>query len=101
MPLPLNHQTAEQFAARFWARVADVHQRAREGDSAAAAERDRLMWRIWRWIQDGDLTSNQVRLSFNAYFVRSLDATQWNAFVLSRLIPMKNRHLAALAEADL
>jgi hypothetical protein len=56
---------------------------------------------VWRWIQDGDLTSDQVRLSFNAHFGRSLTVAQWNSYVTSRLIPMKDRYLAALAEADL
>jgi len=77
------------------------HVRAKEGDSLAAAGRDRLVWRIWRWIQDGELTSDQVRLSFNAHFGRSLTTPQWNSLVNTRLVPMKDRHLASLAETDL
>ena len=100
MALPLNHQTAAQFAARFWTRLAEVHARAKEGNVRSAAIRDRLVWRIWRWIQDGDLTNDQVRLSFNAHFGRSLNLAQWNSYVNSRLIPMKDRHLASLAEGD-
>lgn len=101
MALPLQHQTAAQFAARFWVRVTAAEAAARAGSREAAARRDYLVWRIWRWIQDGDLTSDQVRLSFNAHFGRSLNTTQWNSFVTTRLIPMKDRHLALLAEAAL
>jgi hypothetical protein len=101
VPLPLTHQSAAQFAARFWVRMTSAHAMARAGDAEAAARRDKLVWRIWRWIQDGDLTSDQVRLSFNAHFGRSLNTTQWNNLVTTRLVPMKDRHLAALAEADL
>lgn len=100
MALQLNHQTAAQFAARLWTRVSMAHAAARAGDASAGALRDRLVWRVWKWIQDGALTNDQVRLSFNAHFNRSLDMTQWNSFVTSHLIPMKNRHLAALAQAD-
>lgn len=100
MALTLTHQTAQQFAARFWVRVSMAHAAARAGDTSAAALRDRLVWRIWRWIQNGDLTSDQVRQSFNAHFGRSLNTTQWNSYVTTRLIPMKDRHLATLAEAD-
>ncbi len=101
MALPLQHQTAAQFAARFWVRVTMAEGAARAGYLEAAARRDYLIWRIWRWIQDGDLTSDQVRQSFNSHFGRSLNTTQWNTLVTTRLIPMKDRHLAALAEAAL
>ena len=101
MALVLKHQTAAQFAARFWVRMTEAHALAKAGNVEAAARRDKLVWRIWRWIQDGALTSDQVRLSFNAHFGRSLNTTQWNNLVTTRLVPMKDRHLAALAEADL
>jgi hypothetical protein len=81
--------------------MTEAHARAKEGNLDAAARRDFLVWRLWRWIQDGELTSNEVRLSFNAHFGRSLNTTQWNNLVTTRLVPMKDRHLAALAEADL
>ena len=101
MALPLNHQTPAQFAARFWTRVAEVHERARAGDADAAALRDKLVWRVWAWIQSGDLTSDQVRVSFNNHFNRALTTNQWNQYVNSRLIPMKDRYLAQLAEGEL
>ena len=94
MALVLRHQTAAQFAARFWAKVKDAYQNDRP-------EFERLVWRIWRWVQDGDLTNDQVRLSFNAAFGRSLNTSQWNSFVTARLVPIKDRYLARLAEAEL
>ena len=95
MALDLKHQTAAQFAARFWARV----KRAQEsGDQWARA---RLVWWIWARIQAGDLTSDQVRLSYNNYFGKSLTVAQWNTLVSTRLVPIKDRYLAMLAEADL
>ena len=101
MALPLNHQTAAEFAARFWTRLSMAHAAAQAGDADAAARRDYLAWRVWRWVQDGDLTNDQVRQSFNAHFGRSLNVAQWNSYVTSRLVPMKDRHLASLAEGDL
>ncbi len=101
MALTLKHQTQAEFAARFWVRVTEAQTLAKAGSKGAAALRDFLVWRVWSWIQTGDLTSDQVRLSFNAHFGRSLTAGQWNTLVTTRLIPMKDRHLAALAETDL
>jgi hypothetical protein len=95
MALNLKHQTPAQFAARFWARV-----------QAARAAGDqytwhRLIWWVWSKVQSGDLTSDQVRLSFNNAFNRSLTTAQWNTFVTTKLVPIKDRYLAMLAEAEL
>ncbi len=60
-----------------------------------------MIWWIWTRIQAGDLTSDQVRLSFNAAFGRNLNTTQWNSLVTTRFVPMKDRYLALLAEAAL
>jgi hypothetical protein len=95
MALDLKHQTAAQFAARFWKRV----QTARAAGDTYTWHR--LIWWVWSKVQSGDLTSDQVRLSFNAAFGRSLNTTQWNAFVTAKLVPIKDRYLAMLAEADL
>ena len=95
MALNLQHQTAAQFAARFWQLV----QRARS--SGDQQEYHRLIWWVWTKIQAGDLTSNDVRLSFNAAFGRSLNTTQWNNLVTTRFIPMKDRYVAWLAEGGL
>ena len=94
MALNLQHQTTAQFAARFWLRVAIAYQLDRP-------EFERLIWWIWSKVQSGDLTNDQVRLSFNAHFGRSLTLAQWNSFVTTRLVPIKDRYLARLAEAAL
>lgn len=95
MALVLNHQTADEFAHRFWNKVVEAYQ---AGDKLLY---HRLVWWIWSKIQAGDLTSNQVRLSFNSVFSRSLDTTQWNNLVTTRFIPIKDRYLAMLAEGEL
>ncbi len=95
MSLNLQHQTAAQFAARFWGRVRRAYQ------SNDKLEFCRLIWWVWTKIQAGDLTSDQVRLSFNAAYGRSLNTTQWNNFVTNTLIPAKDRYLAILQQADL
>ena len=95
MALTLNHQTQAEFAARFWARLLDAYQR---GDKY---EWSRLIWWIWSRIQAGDLTSDQVRQSFNAAYGRSYNTTQWNTLVTTRFLPAKDRYLAMLAETDL
>jgi hypothetical protein len=95
MALNLQHQTADEFAARFWQKVRDAYS---TGDKLA---HHRLVWWIWTKIQAGDLTSNQVRLSYNNAFDKSLDSTQWNTFVTTRLVPMKDRYLSLLAESEL
>ena len=95
MPLALNHQTAAQFADRFWAKLRAAYL---AGDKLTY---HRLVWWIWSRIQAGDLTSNDVRLSYNAAYGKSLNTTQWNTLVTSRLVPIKDRYLAMLAEADL
>lgn len=95
MALDLKHQTAAQFAARFWARVRAAYQ------SGNTQEYHRLVWWVWTKIQAGDFTSDQVRLSYNAAYGKALNTTQWNTLVTTRLVPMKDRYLAFLAESDL
>ena len=94
MALVLNHQTAAQFAARFWTRCQSAYFNDRP-------EFERLVWWVWSRVQAGDLTNDQVRLSFNAHFGRSLNTAQWNSFVTTRLVPIKDRYLARLNEAPL
>ena len=95
MSLDLKHQTAAEFAARFWAKLKTAYQ---NGDKQTY---HRMIWWIWERVQAGDLTNDQVRLSFNNAYGRSLTVAQWNSFVTSRLIPIKDRYLAFLAEQDL
>ena len=95
MALNLKHQTAAQFAARFWAKLKIAYQ---AGDRLTY---HKMIYWIWARIQAGDLTSDQVRLSFNTAYGRSLNTSQWNTLVSTRLVPIKDRYLALLAETDL
>ena len=95
MALDLKHQTAAEFAARFWARLKAAYQ---TGDKLTY---HRMIWWIWARVQAGDLTNDQVRLSFNAAYGRSLTLAQWNDLVTTRLLPMHQRWLALQAEGDL
>ena len=95
MALSLKHQTPAQFAARFWARV--QQERARKDQTAY----HRRVWQLWNWVQAGDITTAEARQSFNAAYGRSLTLAQWNSFVTSRVVPIKDRYVALQAEADL
>lgn len=94
MALNLQHQTPEQFAARFWRMASEAY---RAGDKLKYCK---LIWWIWTRIQAGDITSNQVRLAYNSYFGKSLDATQWNTLVTSKFIPLKDQYLALIATEE-
>lgn len=94
MAINLHHQTVVQFATRFWAKAKTAYLSDRP-------EFERLVWWIWARIQDGSFTNDQVRQSFNAAFGRSLTLAQWNSYVTSRLIPIKDRYLARIGEGEL
>ena len=93
MALTLNHQTKAEFAARFWKRLDDAFSR---GDKILFSK---LVWWIYQRINAGDFTSNEVRLSYNAYFGRTLNTTQWNNLVTTRFQPARDRYKAILDEA--
>lgn len=95
MALDLKYQTEAQFADRYWAKVRDAY---RLGNKLRFAF---LIWWLYERVQAGDVTSNQVRLSFNAAYGRSLNSTQWNSFVTSTLAPIRDRYQAMLDQADL
>jgi hypothetical protein len=95
MSLDLKHQTASEFAARFWDKLKTAYQ---ANDKLTY---HRMIWWIWSKMQSGDLTNDRVRQSFNTAYGRSLNTTQWNSFVTTRLVPIKDRYLAWLAEGDL
>ena len=95
MALTLRHQTAAEFAARFWAKLQAAYQ---AGDKLTY---HRMIWWIWSKVQSGDLTNDQVRLSFNAAYGRSLNTSQWNSFVTTTLVPIKDRYIAMRDQADL
>ena len=95
MALNLVHLTKEQFAAKFWERLQEKYQAGEKLEFA------RMIWWLYNRIVDGDFTSNQVRLTFNAAYGRTLNPSQWNTFVTDRLIPIRNRYQAVLDESDL
>lgn len=95
MALTLKHQTAAQFAARFWAKLRAAYT---AGDKITYG---RMIWWLYSKVQAGDLTTNDVRVSFNAAYGRSLTLAQWNTFVTSTLKPIRDRYQAMLDEADL
>jgi hypothetical protein len=90
--LNLQHQTVAQFASRFWTSLQAAYN---NGDKL---KYHYMVWWIWTRIQAGDLTSDQVRLSYNSYFGKNLNNTQWNTLVTTRFIPIKDRYLAFVAE---
>jgi hypothetical protein len=95
MALNLKHQTEAEFAARYWRRLDSALQR---NDKLVYY---RMVWWLWTRIQAGDLTSDQVRLSYNAHSGRTLTPAQWNNLVTTRLVPIKDRYLAFIAEGGL
>jgi hypothetical protein len=95
MALVLNHQTAAEFADRFWHKLQDAYQ---AGDKFTYHF---MVWWIWDRIQAGDITNTQARTSFNTAFGRSLNTSQWNTLVTDRFIPIKDRYLALIGEAAL
>lgn len=95
MALDLQHQTAAQFAARFWARVQAARQ---AGDQVRFS---RLMWWLTQRLVAGDITDAQARNSFNSAFDRTLTAAQWTTLRANRITPAHDRYAAMLAEGDL
>lgn len=95
MALNLKHQTAAQFAARFWAKLRAAYA---AGDKVAYG---RMIWWLYGKVQAGELTTNDVRVSFNAAYGRALTIAQWNTFVTSTLKPIRDRYQAMLDEAEL
>lgn len=95
MALNLVHQTAAEFAARFWARV--LLTRA-SGDQLGYC---RLLWWLTRKLVAGDITDAQARNSFNTAYGRSLNAAQWTTLRANRITPAHDHYAAMLAEGDL
>lgn len=95
MALTFKHQTAAQFAARFWVRLRKAYQ---AGDKIVYG---RMIWWLYSKVQAGDLTTNDVRLSFNAAYGKSLTLAQWNTFVTNTLKPIRDSYQALLDAGDL
>jgi hypothetical protein len=90
----LVQQTTAQFAARFWTRLQAAF------DSGDKIEYCRLIWWLYNRIQAGSLTSDQVRQSYNTFYSKNLNTTQWNNLVTSRFVPARDRYQAMLNEAQ-
>lgn len=95
MALNLQHQTAAEFAARFW----DACKAAKQsGDQLRYC---RLLYWLERRLVAGDITDNGARNSFNTAFNRSLSAAQWTTLRNDRIKPAHDRWAAILADGDL
>jgi hypothetical protein len=92
MALNLQHQTAAQFALRFWRNTRAAF------DAGDKLTYHRNIWWLWTKVQAGDVTSTQARDAYNAAFGANLNATQWNNLVTTRFVPIKERYLAWMAE---
>lgn len=95
MAIDLRHQTAAQFANRFWKKLRAAYA---AGDKITYG---RMIWWLYGRAVAGDLTTNDVRLSFNSAYGRSLSIAQWNTFVTNTLKPIRDRYQAMIDEADL
>lgn len=94
MALNLRHQTAAEFAVRFWGRV----QYAQANDKVLFGKL--CAWLLAR-ITAGDITDAQARNSFNSVFGRSLTAAQWTTLKTIRIQPAADRYNAMMAEGAL
>lgn len=95
MALNLQHQTAAEFAARFWGRVLEARR------SGNQIEYCRLMHWLTLKLVAIDITDAQARSSFNTAFGRSLTAIQWTTLRTTRITPAHDRYAAMLVEGDL
>ena len=95
MALQLRHQTAAEFAARFWARVRRAYQSGRSDEYA------RLLWWLTERLNAGDLTDAQARQSFNLAYGRTLTAAQWTTLRTNRITPAHDQWQATLVGGDL
>ena len=93
MALSLQHQTAEEFALRFWNSTRAAF------DAGDRQTFHRNIWWLWDKIQAGDITSTQARVSYNTAFGTSLTATQWTNTIVPKLTAIKDRWAAYLAES--
>ena len=95
MALILSHQTVPELLVRVWSLVKEAY------DSGNKAGYQYLIWWLWYRVDRGDITTAQARDAFNIVFSRSLNASQFNTLVTNRLVPIKDRYLAMIAEGAL
>lgn len=95
MPLVLQHQTAEQFAARYWRAVQEAE------NSGDTVRQTRLLAWLEQRLSDGDLTELQARTAFNSVYERGLTQAQWAQMRANRIRPAGDRWRAIKAEGKL
>lgn len=95
MALNLQHQTAAQFAARFWNAVQASYT---SGDKIRFC---RLLYWLERKLLSGDITDTGARTTYNQTFGKSLTAAQWTTLRANRIKPAHDRYAAMLAEGEL
>jgi len=95
MALNLQHQTAAEFAARYWTRVLEAYQ---QGDKIRYCH---LLYWLIKNINNGNVTDAQARATFNAAYNRALTAGQWATLKTNRITPAYDRYAAMLAEGAL
>lgn len=96
MALVVTHQTKDAFALRFWTTLRNAYE---SNTPEARHTYHKMVWRLWSWVTDGDLTTAQVRNSYNSTFGTALNSTQWNALMTSKFVPIKDAYLNWLSTA--
>ncbi len=92
MALQLQHQTAAEFALRFWRKTREAF------DAQDHYVYHRNIWWLWTKIQAGDVTSADARNAYNSAFGTALNPSQWNTLVTNKFVPVKDRFIAWQSE---
>jgi hypothetical protein len=95
MALNLQHQTAAEFAARFWKEVRAAYQTNNKVRFC------RLLYWLERKLVAGDITDTGARTTYNDAFGKALNASQWTTLRTTRIKPAHDRYAAMLAEGEL
>ncbi len=95
MALNLQHQTAAEFAARFWTALRSAY---KAGDKLRFC---RLLYWLERRLIAGDITDAGARTTYNNVFGKALTAGQWTTLRAGRIKPSHDRYAAILAESEL
>lgn len=97
------HQTKAELAARFWSRAKQKYQESLgTGHGARVAKCDyaEMIWWISNRVAAGDITNNDVRLSYNAAFGKSLTAGQWTTLVTGTFTPIRDKYQALIDQGE-
>lgn len=103
MALNLKHNTGPQLAARFWSRAKRKYKEAQGSGHAARqalCDYSEMIWWLATRVQAGNLSSNEVRLSYNAAFGKTLTAGQWNTLVTGTFIPIRDRYELLITQGE-